>query len=85
MSGNSALRPQIGVTNVNSVIDTHETDLTVSGVSLIPSTNATWTKFTSATEATVNTATQDAGYILCKFEFVAGTAVDVRIPLFLTT
>ncbi len=85
MSGNSLLRPNIGVTNVNSIIDSHEIDITTSGVSSIPGTNATWTKFTSATEATVNTATQDAGYILCKFEFVAGTAVDVRIPLMLTT
>ena len=84
-SGNSALRPQIGVTNVNSVIDTHDVDLTNSGVSLLPSTNATWTKFTSATEATVNTATQDAGYLLGKFEFAVGTQTSVRIPIFLTT
>ena len=85
MSGNSALRPQIGVTNVESVIDTHDTDLTGSGVSLIPSGDATWTNVTSNVEATLALAFEDAGYLLCKLEFVSGTATDVRIPIFLTT
>ena len=85
MSGNSALRPQIGVTNVESVFDTHDTDLTATGVSLIPSGDGTWTNFTSNTEATLALACEDAGYILCRLEFVAGTQLKVRVPCFLTT
>ena len=84
-SGNSALRPQIGVTSVESVIDTHDTDLTGSGVSLIPSGDGTWTNFTSNVEATLALACEDAGYLLGKFEFASGTQTDVRIPCFLTT
>lgn len=84
-SGNSALRPQIGVTDVDSIIDTHDTDITASGVSLAPSADATWTKFTSNVEATLALACEDAGYLLVKCEFVAGTQLSARIPLFLIT
>ena len=87
-SGNSALRPQIGVTSVESVIDTHDTDLTggtgITTVSLAPSGDATWTNFSSNVEATLALACEDAGYILCKFEFAAGTQTSVRIPCFTT-
>ena len=87
-SGNSALRPQIGVTNVESVIDTHDVDLTggtgQNKVSLIPTGDGTWTKFTSNVQATLALACEDAGYILCKLEFTAGNQTDVRIPCFLT-
>jgi hypothetical protein len=85
MSGNPAVRPQVGVSNVTSVIDTGNTDLTGSGVSLIPSGNGTWTEFTSNVEATCVAACEDAGYIKCDFEFAAGTVTSVRIPAFLTT
>ncbi len=84
-SGNSALRPQIGVIDVESVIDTHSTDLTGTGVSLIPTFNpgdGVWVNFTSGNEATLALACEDAGYISGKFEFSAGVQTSVRIPLF---
>ena len=40
--GNPAIRPQIGVDNVTSVVDTGNADLTGTGVSLAPSGDATW-------------------------------------------
>jgi len=82
---NPAIPVQIGVTDVDSVIDTNSTDLTATGVSTIPTVNGIWTKYTSGVEATLATALADAGYILCKFEFTAGTVTLVRIPCYLTT
>jgi len=83
--GNPAVPVQIGVTDVDAVIDTNSTDLTGSGVSTIPTVNGTWTKYTSGVEATLATALADAGYIKCNFEFSAGTVTSVRIPCYLTT
>ena len=82
---NPAVPVQIGVTDVDSVIDTGSTDLTASGVSTIPTVNGTWTKYTSGVEATLATALADAGFIKCNFEFAAGTVTSVRIPCYLTT
>lgn len=83
--GNPAVRPQIGVSDVDSVIDTGNTDLTASGVSTIPTVNGTWTKYTSGVEATLATALADAGFVKCIFEFAQGTKTEVRIPCYLTT
>lgn len=82
--GNPALRPQIGATDVDSVIDTGNNDLTASGVSLAPSGDGTWSKFVSNVEATLALACEDAGYIKCNFEFASGTSTSVRIPCFTT-
>ena len=57
----------------------------VSTITSIPSTNATWTKYTSGVEATLATALTDAGYVTARFEFAAGTKTTVRIPCYLTT
>ena len=83
--GNPAVRPQIGPSDVDSIIDTGNADLTTAGVSLAPSGDATWTKYTSGVEATLATALEDAGYIKCIFEFAAGTATSVRIPCYTDT
>lgn len=82
--GNPAVRPQIGVSDVDSVIDTGNADLTASGVSLAPSGDATWTKYTSGVEATLALATEDAGYIACIFEYAVGTKTTVRIACYTT-
>jgi len=82
--GNPAVPVQIGVSNVTSVIDTGNADLTGSGVSSIPAGDATWTKFTSNVEATLALACEDAGYLKCDFEFSAGTVTSVHIPCFTT-
>jgi hypothetical protein len=50
-----------------------------------PGANATWTKFTSATEATQATALTDAGYIDIMVANASGVPTAVRIPCFLTT
>lgn len=83
--GNPAIRPQIGASDVTSVLDTGNTDLTASGVSTIPTVNGTWTKYTSGVEATLATALADAGFVKCDFEFSNGTVTSVRIPCYLTT
>lgn len=85
IDGNGAIRPQIGVTNVNSFINTHDVDLTNgSGVTLVsqaPATNATWTNLSGGTPgATVDGALADAGFFLLKVEFAVGTRTNVRIP-----
>lgn len=87
-SGNSALRPQIGVTDVESFIDTHDTDLTggtgATTVSSIPGANGTWTNFIAG-GATSDSAFADAGFLLAKVEFSAGTQTDIRLVAFTTT
>jgi len=88
-SGNSATRPQIAVSDVETVIDTHSTDLTggtgVTTVSLVPDYaggDGWWDNFASNVEATLALACEDAGYITLKGEFSAGTKTLVRIPCF---
>lgn len=81
--GNPAVRPQIGVTDVGSVIDTGNADLTGAGVSSIPT--STWTQITSGTPATIDTALTNAGYVKCDFEFSDGVVTSVRLLVFLTT
>ena len=61
-------------------------NLEVNGAAtLLPTGDATWTKFTSNVEATLALACEDAGYFRLKAEFAAGTATTVNVPAFLTT
>lgn len=80
--GNSAIPVNIGVEDIDTVLDSVNGDITASGVALIPT--STWTQITSGTPATIDTALSNAGYIKGTFEFVSGTKVSVRIPCFTT-
>ena len=86
MSGNSALRPQIGSGSIQSVINTHNTDLTGgSGQNKVSHIDTgSWMGYASGLVATMTGSAAGAGYILGKFEFSQGTKTDVRIPLFTT-
>lgn len=82
--GNPAIPVQIGVSDVDTILDTGNSDVTASGVSQAPSTNATWTKLSSGVEATLATALADAGYITIIIEYASGTKSTSRIPTFTT-